>query len=403
MRSSIPQESGPGECRREKPSRLQGVLPQGHRIRLGRLFGIPVEITPSWLLLSGLVLWSFWERYTVDFGHRGDGIGLLMAIVATVLLLLSVFLHELAHALMGRLRGLKLTSITLYLFGGATTASDPGNPADEFLFTVVGPLANLALALFFWGVTIAADHGGVAAMAQVTGEAAWLNLLLGAFNLFPAAPLDGGHLLEAVVWRITRDHPRATRVSAMAGAGLGGALIGIGVIELLMVKGGLFEGLWLGLIGYVLLEGAKAEKTRAWIEQVLQGKPAYTLLTEHAPPVTSDTSVGWLIGAEFQRHHVDAVPVEDHGHSVGIVLAQDALSVPADKRFDLTAGSVMRSLAALPHERVDASAIKVLQLLATNPLVVLEDPHGRVVGAVSQRQVGMVLDRMRYMGAQQSV
>ena len=374
-------------------------MPQGHRIRLGRLFGIPVEITPSWILLSILVVWSFWARYTTVFHHRSDGVAVAMAVAATIILLGSILLHELGHAVMGRARKLRVSAITLYIFGGATTASDPTNPLDEFLFTLIGPTVNLVLALGLWGATGLADGANLAAIAQVTGEAAWLNLLLGGFNLVPAAPLDGGHLLEAVAWRITKDRPRAIRISARAGAGLGGGLIGLGVLELLMVRGGLIEGLWLGLIGYMLFEGARSEATRAWVEQVLKGKPASVLLTEHAAPVTSDTSVGWLVNSEFARHHVDAVPVEDHGHTVGMVLAADALAVPERQRLHTTAGDVMRPMSSLPQEPSDADALEILRLLSDHPLVALVGADQHVIGAVSQRQVGMVLERLHYLAA----
>lgn len=375
------------------------MFPSGHRIRLGRIFGIPLEITASWILLSMLAVWSFWARYTTVFGHRTDGIAVVMAVVATVLLGGSILVHEVAHALVGRWRGLRVSAVTLYFFGGATTASDPTTPADEFLFTASGPLVNLVLTLVFWGITGLADHGHASAVAQVTGEEAWLNLLLGIFNLVPAAPLDGGHLLESVVWRVTKDRARAVNVAARAGAGLGGALIAIGVLELLFVRGGLFDGLWLGLIGYVLLEGARSAGARAWVETALRGQQARVLLTDHAQPVTKDTSVRWLVYAEFLRHHVDAVPVEDNGQTVGVVLAADVMGPGATAGSESTAGDVMHPLGQLPTERADGDAIDVLRLLADHPLVVLVDDGDRIVGAVSQRQVGLVLDRLRAFGS----
>jgi Zn-dependent protease/CBS domain-containing protein len=318
-----------------------------------------------------------------------------MAVAATLLLLGSILLHELGHAVVGRSRNLQVSVVTLYIFGGATSASDPTRPLDEFLFTVVGPAVNLLLALLLAGVTALADTGHLAAVAQVAGEAAWLNLLLGVFNLVPAAPLDGGHLLEAVVWRVTKSRPRAVQISATAGAMLGGGLIGLGLLELLLIRGGLFEGLWLALIGYTLLEGAHAEMTRAWVIQALTGKTARSLLTEHALAVTSDTSIGWLINAEFARHHVDAVPVEDRGETVGIVLAGDALAVPLRERTSATAGEIMRPVGSLPELEADADALQVLRRLGDEPLIVLLDRDGRVAGAVSQRQVGMALERLR--------
>ncbi len=365
-----------------------------HPIRLGRILGVPVEIAPTWILLTLLVLWSFWERYATGFGHRSTGVAVAMALVATVVFLGSVLLHEVGHALVGRMRGMRQAVITLYLFGGATNASDPAGPADEFLMTLAGPSVNLLLALGLWGVQVLATHGRIDAVAQVAGEAAWLNLLLGAFNLVPASPLDGGRILEAVVCRVTKSRPQAIRVGAAAGAGLGALLMSYGLLEMLLVRGGLIGGLWFGLIGYMLLEGARGERTRAWLEQVVRGRPARILLTEHAEPVTPDTSVGWLVGSEFVRHHVDAVPVEQNGETLGVVLAEDALGVPAGERFYRTAADVMRPLSEVPTARGDEDALDALHRLGDHPVLLLVDGHGRVHGAISRRQVGMALDRV---------
>lgn len=370
----------------------------GRHTRIGRLFGIPIEISASWILLSILALWSFWTRYTTIFDHRTDGVAVMMAFAATILLLGSILLHELGHGLAGRHRGLRVWVVTLYFYGGATSASDPSNPVDEFVFTLIGPLVNLVLALALWGITGVADREHFRIVSQVTGEAAWLNLLLGAFNLIPAAPLDGGHLLEAAVWRVSGDRAKAIRVAARAGAGLGGVLMPLGVLELLIVHGGLFEGLWLGVIGYILFEGAKSEMARAWVEGTLREKPAGMLLTEHAQPVTRDTSVRWLAHAELLRHHVDAVPVEENGITIGVVLAGDVLGPTVTAGPECSAIEVMHPLGDLPTERVDAPAIDVLHLLGDHPLVVLVDRDDHFVGAVSQRQVGLVLERLRSIG-----
>jgi Zn-dependent protease len=363
------------------------------------VLGVPVEITPSWILLAILVLWSFWARYTTDFGHKADGIAIAMALVATVLFLGSVLAHELGHALVAKARGLRLSVVTLYIFGGATSTSDPRTPFDELVFTAIGPVVNLALAGALYGVTLLANRLSLPSVAQVSGEAAWLNLLLGAFNLLPASPLDGGRVVEAVAWRLTRDHARAIRAAASAGAALGSLLMGLGVAEFLLVAGGLIEGLWLGLIGYMLLEGSRAERYRAWIEEMLRGRPASVLLTDRALPVTADTSVGWLVNTELLRHHVDVVPVEDQGRTVGVVLAADALAVPPEKRFILSAADVMRSHEQVPAVPATADALEVLKLLADHDVVVLLDDYHRVLGAVSERQVDLVLERLRMSGA----
>ncbi len=378
---------------------LGQLSPQQHRIHLGKLFGIPVEITSSWILLSVLAFWSFWVRYSTAF-HHSQYIAALMALLVTTFLLGSILLHELGHALVGRFLKLRVSVVVLYFFGGATTASLPTNAVQEFWFTLVGPVINLALAIVFWLLTLLANQVGIAAIAQVSGEAGWMNLLLGATNLIPAAPLDGGHVLEAIAWKITKYRPKAIRIAARVGAGFAGALMALGILDILTAKGAEFEGLWLALIGFALWEGATAEMSRAWVEEVLFDKPASVLLGDQVEPVEEDVSVRWVIQAEFLRYHVDAVPVERDGQTIGVVLADDVVGTsPNELRQDTTVGEVMRPIDELPKQSVNTPALEVFGLLADNDVVLLMDENNKMVGSTSKRQVGLVLERLNSLSS----
>ena len=225
---------------------------------VGRIGGVDIRVDSSWLVIAFLVTWTFWVQFQRD---RGGAVALVMAVVGAALFFASVLVHELAHALEARHRGIEVRSITLYLFGGATeTASEARRPGDEFAVTAVGPWSSLVLGCTFALLAYGADEAGLRAPGQVAGLLASVNLILAFFNLLPGAPLDGGRILDSIVWRVTGDHRRARRVATGAGRVLGSALIAFGFFEAVAVSGGFVGGLWLAFIGWFLFQAATAER-----------------------------------------------------------------------------------------------------------------------------------------------
>jgi Zn-dependent protease len=224
---------------------------------VARVGGVDIRVDRSWVFIAVLATWSFWARFQDE---RGAAVALVMAIVAAVLFFGSILAHELAHALEARHRGIEVRSITLYLFGGATeTASEARRPGDEFAVTAVGPWTSLVLGCAFALLASGADEVGLTAPGQVAALLAWVNLVLAFFNVLPGAPLDGGRMLDSLVWRVTGDHRRARRVATGAGRVLGSALVALGLFEVVAVSGGVVDGLWLALVGWFLVQAAAAE------------------------------------------------------------------------------------------------------------------------------------------------
>jgi Zn-dependent protease len=223
-----------------------------------RIAGVDVRVDRSWLIIAALVTWSFWSRLG----------SIVTAVVAAALFFASLLAHELAHALEARHRGIEVRAITLYLFGGATEMSaEVKTPGDEFAVTAVGPWTSIVLGCAFGLVAFGADRMGQTAsdVGQVAVLLAWVNLMLGFFNLLPGAPLDGGRILDSAVWRVTGDRARARRISTGAGRLLGYALITLGFVLWLFVSDGLVQGAWLALIGWFLAQAAMAERRRATV------------------------------------------------------------------------------------------------------------------------------------------
>jgi Zn-dependent protease len=237
--------------------------------------GVPVRLDPSLVLIVALVTWTFLPRLTVRFP---TALALGLALLVAVLVVLSVLAHELGHAAEARRRGVHVGGVTLFALGGATELGGHGRtPRDELAVAALGPWISLVVAAAC-GITatvaeeyLRGDLG--AAVALVAGLLGWINVALAAFNLLPAAPLDGGRMLHALLWRTLRDRHRATLVTSALGQLLGAALLVLGGFVLVSgVRAGgatgaaaglALGGVWSLVIGVFLLVAARGELRRS--------------------------------------------------------------------------------------------------------------------------------------------
>ena len=363
-----------------------------------RVGGVPVRADASWAVILVLLAWSFWSRFTTGQPRYPVGVAFAMAVVASLLFGGSVLAHELAHAFVAKRRGVQVEGITLYLFGGATEiVSEARRWGDEFALTAAGPLTSLGLALVFGLIAFGADRLALGAVTVVAGELAWLNGIVGAFNLLPGSPLDGGRLLEAVVWRVTGDRLRATRVAAAAGRLIGMLLLVAGVVELFFVLGGAPSGLWLGLIGWFLIQGARAEEAQAEIRRLLANVPAERVAAQPVI-VPATTPLPQVVEDWFRHRHIDAVLVADNGTPTGVLTLDAVRRLHSAQRAESVAGQVARPLTELPSIAADQPVTTVLYQLARNPVVVRQDD--RIVGLLTMEHVAAVAERARQLERQ---
>ncbi|HKN49356.1 MAG TPA: site-2 protease family protein, partial [Actinomycetota bacterium] len=294
-----------------------------------RIGDIPVRADASWLVVLALLTWSFWTRFNLTYPA---GTALVIAAIATAAFSLSVIAHEIAHALEARHRGVPVGGITMYLFGGATEvySDEVRKPGDEFALTVVGPWTSIVAASAFGLIAYVSGRLGIQWVADLCGELGWLNLLLGIFNLLPGAPLDGGRILAAIVWRITGDRWRAVRLAARAGRALGALVLAVGVLELFL--GGFAGGLWLALIGWFLVQAALAEEHQANLREGLSGVAAGELVAV-PPMVDPDTLLSAVTSDQFYRdHRLESLLVGDGESPSGVLTMEDIRRLPAGER-----------------------------------------------------------------------
>jgi Zn-dependent protease len=228
------------------------------RIELFRLFGFPIRVDFSWLLILLLVTYSLSAGYFPE-NHPGMPATAYwaMGFVAAISLFASILFHELAHAVVARHYKIKIDGITLFIFGGvAEMKEESPSPKVEFWVAVMGPIASFLLGFVFLKLSSYGEAlGWNKAVVLIFYYLGFMNGLLAMFNLIPAFPLDGGRVFRSLMWALKKDYVWATRLAAKIGLGFGWILVGLGAVQ--SVRGTPFGGLWYILIGFFLRQAAK--------------------------------------------------------------------------------------------------------------------------------------------------
>ena len=344
-------------------------------LSIGRFGGIEVRLNWSLIAVFALIVWSLTEGV---FPSTNPGLShntyLGMAIVAAVLFLASILLHELGHSWVARREGIEVDSITLWLFGGVSQFKGRFMSAGaEFRVAFTGPLISIVLGVVFVLIAIADLP------SSVDGVAAWLgyiNLILGVFNLIPASPLDGGRVLHAALWRAKGDYFWATRVASEIGQGFGYLFIGLGLV--MFIFQGSFSGAWLAFIGWFLLQGAKAEARYAATEQALGGMRVRDLMARDPVTVDADSTLGRFMDDVAGSHRFTTYPVLDGGKPVGLLHFASVAAVPRAEWDTRRVRDTMVPLAEVPVLTEDEQAIDALTQLSvprTNRALVVDNGH----------------------------
>ncbi|MDP2471679.1 MAG: site-2 protease family protein [Candidatus Palauibacterales bacterium] len=350
----------------------------------GRLLGFRIRIDYSWFFVLILVTWTFasWQ-FPEDLPGRSRFVYLAMGLSGALLLFVSVLLHELAHSVVARSRGILVEGITLFIFGGvAEMKKEPERALDEFVLTIVGPLSSLALSGAFVILARLFDAAGQAPAAVVAGTLAMLNLVLAVFNMVPAFPLDGGRVLRAVLWKLTGDPYRATRWATWVGRAFGWLLIMFGVYEFAL--GAQFAGVWSMFLGWFLAGAATSAARQNELKRALQGLTAGDLVSGPTVFVPEDLSAEDLVERFFLRHPATAFPVIRGRSLVGLVTVSDVSGLSLDARMSTRLAEIMRPIEQVPAIDSDRPLVEVVLAVQTGKhdrLMVVRD--GEILGALT--------------------
>ena len=325
----------------------------GSGFKLGRLFGIKINVDWSWLLIFLLVTWNLTVVFNQAHPDWGLALNLGVSIVASILFFASVLAHELAHSLMAIAQGIPVRSITLFLFGGVSNIErEPPSPRAEFLITIVGPLTSIVLGFLFIllsgvsALSFGAVENPVAALSEmgpILTLFLWLgpiNILLGVFNLVPGFPLDGGRILRSVLWAATGNLRVATRWASFVGQGVAWLMIIAGVAmvfgaEIPFLGTGLISGLWLAFIGWFLNNASIQSYRQVVVQDLLEDLPVSAIMRRDPPVVSSNQPISALVHDSVMGTDEHAFPVVDNGRLVGLVCLHDVRNVDRS-RWDST-------------------------------------------------------------------
>ena len=303
-------------------------------IRLATVAGVPVGLSGSALVLLVLLATglAFGRLPAVEPGRSWVAYT-FAGLLAAILFLASILAHELAHVAVARANGVHVESLTLWLLGGLTELRDePRTPGAEAAVAVVGPATSLGLGVVFAGFAPALSVVGAdRLLVAVAAYLAWTNVLLALFNLIPAAPLDGGRILRAAVWKWTGDRSRAGVAASRAGRVFGLVLIALGIGTALLL--GSFGGLWWVLLGWFLVHVASAEENRAVLARRLHGVRVRDVMSPAPVAADPETPVDLFIDRALLRHRFSTYPlVGPDGRLTGLVTVNRLRAVPPQQR-----------------------------------------------------------------------
>lgn len=370
-------------------SRSSGPAIFGRRYSLGSLFGFEIGVDSSWIFIAVLITWSLatgW--FPVRHPALSPALYWAMGVVGALGLFASVVLHELSHSLVARRHGMEMRGITLFIFGGvAHMGTEPPTPRAEFLVAIAGPIASLVLGGAFHAVGRAAVMAAAPeALSGVLVYLGTINLVLAAFNLVPAFPLDGGRVLRAILWHLKRSLRWATRVTSIVGAGFGIALIALGIVA--FIGGQFIGGMWWALIGFFLRGAARMSYQQLVVREALAGEPVRRFMNADPRTVPPDLPLRTLVEEYFYRDYHKMYPVVEEGRLVGCVAIPQIRGVPREDWDRRTVGEVTTPCTTANTVHPDTDAVQVLGLMqreGSSRVMVVED--GRLVGILTLKDL----------------
>jgi Zn-dependent protease/predicted transcriptional regulator len=349
-------------------------------VQVARLFGIPVYVHFSWVVVFGLIAWTLATGY---FPQRYPNLPVTSywakGLLASFLFFVSIVLHELGHSLVARRSGIAIRSITLFIFGGvARLEKDPPDGRSEVRMAAAGPAVSLVLSVLFFGLGSLARPGGTA--WAVARYLSLINLAVAVFNLVPAFPLDGGRLLRGLLWK-SMGKARATRVAARAGTLFAYFLIASGVISMLRGEG--ISGMWYVLIGWFLKDASAGAYQSARVDEALRGVTAADAMSREIATLPGHISVAEAAHDYFLRTGYGAYPVVRGESVVGLLCRRDILKMPAEEREGASVQSVMTPLGERIVVPPTAPLLRAMQKMAESGL-------GRVLVMDGDQLVGLL-------------
>jgi Zn-dependent protease len=367
-------------------------------VSLGKIFKIPVRVDYSWFLIFVLFTWLLaTSYYPVQDPSWPLWEYWVMGAVTSLMLFVSVLLHELGHSVVANRNGIPVRSITLFIFGGVSQIEqEPTRPSVDFLVASAGLSVSLLLGVFF---TLTQPLlAGIQPFSALFLYLAYINFALLAFNVIPGFPLDGGRVFRAIVWGATRNYERATVIAATVGRVIAFLFILLGVW--LVFFGSFINGLWIIFIGWFLESASASEVREQTLRRVLAGRKVSQIMGRNYVTVPADLTLQRLADDHILGTGRRFFFVEKNGVIAGIATLHCVRQVPREQWPSTPASQAM-----IPMEDVKCvgpndelwDALQEMNRDGFNQLPVIED--GQVRGILSRENV---IDYLRTLQAMHS-
>jgi len=336
------------------------------QIQLGRLFGIRIGLHYSWIIIAILIVFSLSGQFTQMHHDWSAAVTWGTAIVTALLFFVCILLHELGHSVVAQSRGIRVPSIVLFALGGVSQMEGESPDAKtEFWMALAGPLVSFVLGFLCLGLAqLAGWRGGLSPatppLAAMLGWLGIINFTLGAFNLIPAYPLDGGRVFRAAAWWWTHSIERATSLASGVGQVFAFLFIMAGLWRFFRGEG--FAGLWIAFIGWFLLDAARSSRVQMQITHALQGIKVKDVMEHDCAVVDPTTNLQTLVDEHLLRTGRRCFIVQRQGHLAGLITPAD-LSRVERRMWPLT--TVEQAMRPLEQLRVVSPETPVMQALET--------------------------------------
>ena len=361
------------------------------QVKLGRIAGISVGLHYSWFIIALLIALSLVQRFRAVAPQWSITVVWLAAVVTSLLFFATLLLHELAHSLLAKARGLRVREITLFALGGVSQIETAASDAkSEFWIAIAGPITSVVIGLALLGTAwLAGWQPGSEPTTPVVSVLVWLgyiNVMLAGFNMIPGYPLDGGRVLRAVIWWITRNADRSTRLAAQVGQGVAFLFILSGLFRFFVGEN--FGGLWLAFIGWFLLDASRASYVQVEVMAGLRGRSVADIMDRDCPTVEGHLSLQEFVDEYLLRSGRRCFVVLQNDQVAGLITPHEVKTVEREGWSQTSVQSVMRPLRQLRIVAPDTPAIQALELMSRediNQLPVISE--GRIQGVFSRGHV----------------
>ncbi len=381
-------------------------------LQVAEIKQIPIKLHFSLILVFFLITWTlatgFMPRYVPDLNQLQYWI---MGITGSIILFLSVLIHELSHSIVARSYGIRVKQIMLFIFGGVSDIEEePKDFKKEFKMAIAGPLISLALSAFFalfWWITNViitqssspTDDFSTTVLSMVNAilyYSSLLNLVLGIFNLIPAFPMDGGRILRSLLYSRNKNYDKSTRIAVRIGVIMSYVFFGFGILTIL--SGSFVSGLWIILIGWFLQNGAQSYMYQYDIMKILSNIRLGELMKTNIISVPENITVNTILKNYFNIYMKSSFPVTKLNYEiVGIVTLKSCLDVPEAQRDTILIKDIMSPKSKIKLLNVNDTAEKALSAMVkeTQDKIFVCNNDDIIEGVVSKTDIIEAMDERK--------